>query len=44
MERDIVTSWRDKNLRASWHFYNNDEDIEAFIGAMKSLRDRYAPQ
>jgi selenocysteine lyase/cysteine desulfurase len=44
MDRDIVTSWRDKNLRASWHFYNNDEDIEAFIGAMKSLRDRYGPQ
>ena len=44
MDRDIVTSWRDKNLRASWHFYNNDQDIEAFIGAMKSLRDRYAPQ
>jgi selenocysteine lyase/cysteine desulfurase len=44
MDRDIVTSWRDKNLRASWHFYNNDEDIEAFIGAMKSLRERYAPQ
>ena len=44
MDRDIVTSYRDKNLRASWHFYNNDDDIEAFVGAMRSLRDRYSPQ
>jgi selenocysteine lyase/cysteine desulfurase len=44
MERDIVTSYRDQNLRASWHFYNNDEDIETFIAAMKSLRDRYGPR
>jgi selenocysteine lyase/cysteine desulfurase len=44
MARDIVTSYRDRNLRASWHFYNNnDDDIEAFIAAMKSLRDRYHP-
>jgi selenocysteine lyase/cysteine desulfurase len=42
--RDIVTSFRNQNLRASWHFYNNDDDIEAFIAAMKSLRDRYRPQ
>jgi selenocysteine lyase/cysteine desulfurase len=44
MSRDIVTSFRNQNLRASWHFYNNDDDIEAFIAAMKSLRDRYRPQ
>jgi selenocysteine lyase/cysteine desulfurase len=43
MARDIVTSYRDRNLRASWHFYNNDDDIEAFIAAMKSLRDRFHP-
>jgi selenocysteine lyase/cysteine desulfurase len=43
MDRDIVTSWRDQNLRASWHFYNNDEDIEAFIAALKSLRHRHGP-
>ena len=44
MERDIVTSHRDQNLRASWHFYNNEADIEAFIAGMKSLQDRYRPQ
>jgi selenocysteine lyase/cysteine desulfurase len=44
LARDIVTSYRDQNLRASWHFYNNDADIDAFVAAMKSLRDRYRPQ
>jgi selenocysteine lyase/cysteine desulfurase len=44
MARDIVTSYRDQNLRASWHFYNNADDIEVFIGAMQSLRERYCPQ
>jgi selenocysteine lyase/cysteine desulfurase len=42
-KRDIVTSFRDQNLRAMFHFYNNDADIEAFIGAMKALRADYAP-
>jgi selenocysteine lyase/cysteine desulfurase len=43
-KRDIVTSHRDNNLRAMFHFYNNDDDIEAFIAAMKSLRESYAPR
>lgn len=38
MERNIVTSYRDRNLRASFHFYNNDDDIENFIAAMADLR------
>jgi selenocysteine lyase/cysteine desulfurase len=42
-KRDIVTSYRDQNLRAMFHFYNNDADIDAFIGAMKALRADYAP-
>jgi selenocysteine lyase/cysteine desulfurase len=42
-KRDIVTSYRDQNLRAMFHFYNNDADIDAFIGAMRALRAEYAP-
>ena len=38
MERGIVTSHRGGNIRAAFHFYNNDEDIENFIGAMTDLR------
>ncbi|MFO1468914.1 MAG: aminotransferase class V-fold PLP-dependent enzyme [Steroidobacteraceae bacterium] len=41
--RDIVTSYRDRNLRATFHFYNDDEDVEALVGALASLRDRYKP-
>src|SRR5262249_49079445 len=43
MNRDIVTSHRDANLRASFHFYNNEADIESFVAAMKGLRDDFAP-
>jgi len=42
MKRDIVASFRDNNIRASFHFYNNDDDVERFISAMKELRDRFA--
>ena len=38
MERDIVTSHRGGNIRAAFHFYNNDEDIERFIAALTDLR------
>jgi selenocysteine lyase/cysteine desulfurase len=41
--RDIVTSFRDDNLRASHHFYNNAEDVARFIEALKELRDRFRP-
>jgi selenocysteine lyase/cysteine desulfurase len=44
MKRDIVTSYRDDNVRASFHFYNNDDDVETFIAAMKELRGSYAPR
>jgi selenocysteine lyase/cysteine desulfurase len=43
MKRDIVTSFRDDNVRASFHYYNNDDDVEAFTAAMKSLRGQHAP-
>ena len=41
MKRDIVTSSRDDNVRASFHYYNNDDDIESFVTAMKNLRSEY---
>jgi selenocysteine lyase/cysteine desulfurase len=43
MQRDIVTSYRDRNLRACFHYYNNDDDVDAFIAAMRELRDRFGP-
>jgi selenocysteine lyase/cysteine desulfurase len=44
VNRDIVTSHRDANLRASFHFYNNEADIESFIAAMKDLRGAFSPR
>jgi selenocysteine lyase/cysteine desulfurase len=43
MKRDIVTSYRDDNIRASYHFYNNDDDVESFVAAMKELRPSFSP-
>jgi selenocysteine lyase/cysteine desulfurase len=37
-EQDIVTSFRDANIRATLHFYNSEDDIDAFVAAMKSAR------
>ena len=44
MKHDIVTSHRDDNVRASFHFYNNEDDVESFIAAMKELRGSFAPR
>jgi selenocysteine lyase/cysteine desulfurase len=44
MKRDIVTSHRDDNVRASFHFYNNDDDVESFIAAMQELRSGFGPR
>jgi selenocysteine lyase/cysteine desulfurase len=44
MKQDIVTSHRDDNLRASFHFYNNDDDVESFIAAMKEMRGSLGPR
>jgi selenocysteine lyase/cysteine desulfurase len=42
MKHDIVTSYRDANVRASFHFYNNEDDVESFIAAMQELRGSLA--
>jgi selenocysteine lyase/cysteine desulfurase len=44
MKHDIVTSYRDDNVRASFHFYNNDDDVESFIAAMQELRGSLMPR
>jgi selenocysteine lyase/cysteine desulfurase len=44
MKRDIVTSFRDDNVRASFHYYNNEDDVEAFTAAMKDLRRPHGPR
>ena len=43
MERDIVTSYRDQGARATFHFYNSDEDIDAFVAALRELRSELGP-
>lgn len=44
LRRDIVTSHRDDNVRASFHFYNDEGDVESFIRAMKDLRRHFGPE
>jgi selenocysteine lyase/cysteine desulfurase len=44
MKREIVTSHRDDNVRASFHFYNDHDDVESFIAAMKDLRGSFSPR
>ena len=40
--RDIIVSHRDSNLRAAFHFYNDESDIAAFIAAMRELKEAFA--
>jgi selenocysteine lyase/cysteine desulfurase len=44
MKQDIVTSFRDDNVRASFHFYNNEDDVESLIAAMQELRGSLGPR
>ncbi len=41
MQQDIVTSFRDDNLRATFHFYNSEKDVDAFIEALLAHRAEY---
>jgi selenocysteine lyase/cysteine desulfurase len=43
MEQDIVTSFRDNNIRATVHFYNSEDDIDRFVAALKATRARHHP-
>jgi selenocysteine lyase/cysteine desulfurase len=41
LRRDIVTSARDNNVRASFHYYNDEEDIDSLITELKDLRGEF---
>jgi selenocysteine lyase/cysteine desulfurase len=43
LSHNIVTSHRDDNMRASFHFYNNEDDVESLIAALKGLRGKLGP-
>ena len=43
MRRNIYTSNRDDNLRICLHFYNNDEDVDVLLAALRELRPQFAP-
>jgi selenocysteine lyase/cysteine desulfurase len=36
--RGVVTSWRDRSVRFSPHFYNDESDIEAALAALAGSR------
>jgi len=38
MREDIVTSFRDDNLRATFHFYNDEQDVERLVSALREHR------
>jgi selenocysteine lyase/cysteine desulfurase len=42
MKRNIVTSNRDNNLRICLHFYNNDDDVDVLVEALRELRGDFA--
>jgi selenocysteine lyase/cysteine desulfurase len=36
-ERGVVTSWRDRCVRFSFHFYNDERDVAAALAALAAL-------
>jgi selenocysteine lyase/cysteine desulfurase len=40
-QQDIVTSFRDDHLRATFHFYNSEDDVEVLIQALLEHRAEY---
>lgn len=43
LEQDIVTSFRENNIRATVHFYNSEADVDRFVAAMAVHRGQFAP-
>ncbi len=37
-ERGVITSWRGRNVRFSFHFYNDERDVEAALAALQMSR------
>jgi len=44
LQEDIVTSFRDNNIRATIHFYNSTADIDRFVAAMDAHRGQFGPR
>src|SRR3954471_15686541 len=42
-QQDIVTSFRDDNLRATFHFYNNEKDVDTVVQALLGHRAEFRP-
>jgi selenocysteine lyase/cysteine desulfurase len=42
-QQDIVTSFRDDNLRATFHFYNSEKDVDAIVQALLGHRAEFRP-
>lgn len=40
-QQDIVTSFRDDNLRATFHFYNSEKDVETIVQALLGHRAEF---
>jgi selenocysteine lyase/cysteine desulfurase len=40
-QRGIVTSSRDSNIRATFHFYNTEEDVDTLIAALAGYRAQF---
>jgi selenocysteine lyase/cysteine desulfurase len=36
-EQGVVTSWRDNSVRFSFHFYNDERDVEAALAALAAV-------
>ncbi|MDA8350962.1 MAG: aminotransferase class V-fold PLP-dependent enzyme [Pseudomonadota bacterium] len=43
LDDGIVTSPRDNNVRASFHFYNSEEDVERLVTALARYRRSHLP-
>ena len=44
LQQDIVTSFRDDNIRATIHFYNSEADIDRFVTVMAAHREQFGPR
>lgn len=36
-EQGVITSWRDNSVRFSFHFYNDESDVEAALAALETV-------
>ena len=36
-KQGVITSWRDGSVRFSFHFYNDERDVEAALAALETV-------